>query len=240
MTKKYNGKLIFSTRNEQGAIEVVETATLRNLHFGTPVIQSSMFLNDFFALEMEYNRVMMLALLYHSRPVRALFLGLGGASKPKFLWRYFPSCTCDIIEINPSVIEVAELFFETPKDKRFNIIQEDAAQFIQKNSPAGYDLIFIDIYVAGGIAAAISAPSFFQACKKLLCPQGMLIWNMWSTTALPYLNACKEAFTHHRIAPVEESPNLIVFAWDSLPPATSPVTLQQLTGMDFPSLARRF
>ena len=82
--EKYDGTLIFEGKDRFGPVEVVDGPLLRTMHFGTPTIQSSMYLNDPIALEMEYNKVMMLGLVFNPNPESALFLGLGGDPSQNF------------------------------------------------------------------------------------------------------------------------------------------------------------
>jgi spermidine synthase len=78
--KKYGGTLLFQASDAHGSAEVVEDKNLRHLHLGTSVQQSSMFLNDPYALEMEYTQKMAASVLLFPNPQSALFLGLGGGS----------------------------------------------------------------------------------------------------------------------------------------------------------------
>lgn len=246
--KKYNGELLFQISNELGTVEVVDGPQLRTLHFGNSIIQSSMYRCDPYALEMEYCQVILLSLLFNPFPQKALFLGLGGGSQPKFLWKYFPSCLIDCVEYNPLVIDVCYRFFELPQDTRLTIHCEEAFQFLKQHQQQLYDFIFIDLYVEEGMSKTMGDPDFFKACFYCLREGGVLVWNLWRTSAQELI----EQSVHHLttyfgrnllILTVQESLNFIVYAFKPPVPilrlqeAYSRLeSLSQKTGMDFVKL----
>jgi spermidine synthase len=243
--KKYDGKLIFHQRNQLGDIEVVDGPLLRTLHFGTPVVQSSMYLDDPFALEMEYNRVMMLGLLFNPNPQKALFLGLGGGSKSKFLWKYFTECHVDAVEYNPLVIDVCTRYFDVPRDDRFAIYAEEATVFLSRSLEPQYNFIFIDLYIDSGMSEAVGENDFFEACFNQLKEGGVLVWNLWRSSPKELIESSVGNLAHFfgqdlLILPIQESLNYILMAFkkptptDSLKVITHQAEkLTRKTGMDF-------
>lgn len=244
---KVQGQIIFKGKDLYTQVEVIDTPTLRHLHFGTPIIQSSMFHQDPYALEMEYNQVMMLALLCHPHPTSALFLGLGGGSKPKFLWRYFPALHCHSVEISPLVIETAQTYFYLPQDERFTV-QCCSAEHYLTNALECFDLLFVDLYLSDRMASAPGEPHFFSRCKDRLNQGGILIWNLWSSTPhamiTKALNHLETLFEEVLLFKVEESPNLILICKDrnflsQKELERQAVKLTAQTGMDFTTLTRK-
>ena len=241
-----NRKLIFSGEDQYTKLEVFDTRTLRNLHFGTSIIQSSMFLQDPYELEMEYNQVMMLALLYHSSPQSALFLGLGGGSMPKFLWRYFPKIQQHTVEISPLVIQTAKKFFLLPEDNRLSNECISAEKYMEKVFLDTFDLIFVDLFLSNQMAKAPIDPEFFISCKERLNEGGILVWNVWSSTP-PHLlvesfQQIKSLFENVFLVQVEESPNLILIGMEKsgtidLENRAKELTAQ--TGLDFAKLMKK-
>ena len=69
----------------------------RCLHFSrSRGIQSSMILADPARLDLKYSQTMIAALALHRDPREVLLIGLGGASIPKFLQKYYPELKLDI------------------------------------------------------------------------------------------------------------------------------------------------
>src|SRR5512142_1132558 len=101
------------------AIEVSEEAGVRSLHFGSDWVQGAMRIARPFALELEYTREMMAALLLRPHgdwPRRVLLIGLGAGSLTKFLWRHRPLAKLTVVEINPAVVPAARQYFKVPDD----------------------------------------------------------------------------------------------------------------------------
>ncbi len=242
---------IFRGRDPYTSVEVIDDPPLRLLHFGTSVSQSSMYIDDPFKIEMEYNQVMLLALAYNPAPKKVLFLGLGAGAKQKFLWKYF-SCEVHSIELSPLVIEVGHRFFKIPEDPRMIIHQEDALQFLRGDDTNVYDYVFVDIYDEKGMSSVIASPDFFILCRKKLTPEGVLVWNLWRSTqqdvmenSMRYLT---EAFaSSYKILTVEESLNLILYAFAHSLSHTMSLNiinenaheLSRKTGLDFNSFLSR-
>lgn len=249
--EKYEGKLIFEGKDRYGPVEVVEGPLLRTLHFGTPTIQSSMYLNDPIALEMEYNRVMMLCLLFHPEPESALFLGLGGGSLSKFLWKHFSNCNVEAVEISPLVIRISHKYFEVPKDSRCVIYRDDAIHFLRSLEEDQYDLIFVDLFDEGGMSKVLQKPKLFQGCMHKLKSGGILIWNMWRTSSKEMIEEALTNLTNSfgnniLVLPNDESLNFVILAFK---PPVHPYTFEEvmtnakklkgITQLDFPKILSR-
>jgi spermidine synthase len=214
---KYHGRLIFQGHDAFTSVEVVQAGGLYTLHFGSPVAQSSMYLEDPFKVEMEYNQVMLLSLIYNYQPTKVLCLGLGGGAKQKFLWKHF-SCQVVTVEISPLVIDVGYRFFEIPHDDRMKIIQQDALEFLQRPHQVLYDFIFLDLYDAEGMCAIIGESPLFQLCRNILTSEGILVWNLWRSTKQYVMENCifrliNALGQNYKILTVNESLNFIIYAF---------------------------
>lgn len=194
--KRYEGELIFEGHDAFGTVEVVDAPPLRTLHLGTPTIQSSMYLDDPYALEMEYLRKMALALVFKPTPRRALFLGMGGGCLPKFIWKYIPECHVDAVDISPLVIEVCRRFFQLPEDMRLQVYESDALHFLQGvvSNDHRYDILFVDLFSSQGMAPVLDDTQFFDACHQVLNDNGILVWNVWRSAAKDQLQRLFDRF----------------------------------------------
>jgi spermidine synthase len=180
---KYNGLLIHQSHDDDGILEVIERGGIRSLHFGSPSRQSSMKIAEPYQLELDYARAMASWLLFKDTlEDDALIVGLGGGSLAKHLLYHFPDCHLDAIEYRQSVVKVARSHFGLPLDRRLKIIIGDGAQHIQQRIETHaqhYSLIFIDAFDHEGMAPAICNEAFFNGCKQLLKPDGLLLVNLW-------------------------------------------------------------
>ncbi|HEX8986674.1 MAG TPA: fused MFS/spermidine synthase [Rhodocyclaceae bacterium] len=164
-------------------IEISEEAGVRSLHFGSDWVQGAMRIARPFALELEYTREMMAALLlrpHRDWPGRALLIGLGAGSLAKFLWRYRPHAKLTVVEINPAVVPAARQYFKVPDDPaRLRIEIGDGAQYVARPGPA-FDLILVDGFDADARPGQLDTPAFYLNCKARLSDEGILSTNLLS------------------------------------------------------------
>jgi len=181
---KYEGLLVHQEYDEQGVIEIVETAGVRALHFGTSPRQSSMLIGAPNELHSTYARSMMVWLLFKEQPNDVLMVGLGGGLLTKYLLYHFPGCQIHTIEFRQAMVKIARRFFTLPLESRLKIKIGDGALHIKQQSletPEKHDLIMIDAFDHVGMADTMQGVSLFAACKELLTDEGLLVINLWGT-----------------------------------------------------------
>ncbi|MFM8331403.1 MAG: hypothetical protein ACKN9T_06915, partial [Candidatus Methylumidiphilus sp.] len=173
--QRHGGELIYHARDDDGALEVVDSHGVRALHFGTPPRQSALSLNDPQRLELAYVRAMLSPLLFADNPQNALVIGLGGGSMARFLLEQFPACQVDAVERRAKVTLIAHAFFGLPRDPRLRVFTADAClqvDALARQTTPAYDLILIDAYDHIGMDTSINAIGFIGGCARLLRPQG--------------------------------------------------------------------
>lgn len=243
MVEKYGGELRFEGKDEKTHVEVVDKEHIRTLHFDTPVEQSSMFLNDPFALEMEYIRMMAFTLLFNPEAKKVLCLGLGGGALPKFIWKYFPKVEVTVVEYSELVIEVASRFFEVPQDPRLKICHSEGVTFLQHNAEL-YDFIFVDLYISTGISPSSTTAHFFELCYKNLSPQGILVWNLWGSSQKELIHVKKVFGSNYFMLSNDERTNSIVTAYKEIPrfDRLAPLAkkLKETSKVDFTKVLKKY
>ena len=179
------------------SIEVSEDAGVRYLHFGSSWIQGAMRVARPYALELEYTREMMAALLLRPEaegwPRRVLQIGLGAGSITKFLWRQRPESRLTVVEINPAVVGAAYASFRLPNDPdRIHIEVADGVRFVEEDQ-GEYDLILVDGFDDKARAGKLDAVPFYAACRRRLANDGLMVVNLLPTLArLQQAASCKE------------------------------------------------
>lgn len=164
---------------------VEETAGCLQLRFDMATVQSAMRLADPNALELEYTRTMMRCLLFNAQPKSVLIIGFGGGSLAKYCYKTLPNADITALEINPHVVALRERFLVPPDSARFRVLQADGAAFVHHavKSKAQYDTVLLDAFHFDGAPAAIISAGFFQACRSILSPRGVLVVNLDSEPA---------------------------------------------------------
>jgi len=162
------------------SITTSEEGGVRYLHFGSRWIQGAMRIARPWALELEYTREMMLALLLRPAPRwprSVLLIGLGAASLPKFLYRNQPGAALTVIEIDAAVVNVAAQFFKLPDDpRRLTIEIADGHDYVAATD-RNFDLIVVDGYDAKCRAGMLDTLPFYCNCRARLTGQGLLVTN---------------------------------------------------------------
>lgn len=216
----YNGLVVHQAQSDEGIIEVVDIGDTRSMHFGTLPRQSSMSIRTPHTLELTYTEAMMACLLIKADPKKVLVVGLGGGSLVKFLLYHFPECQIEVIEYRQDVIDVAQTYFNVPKnDSRLTIHRGDGYLFVQQRhfeSEYHYDLLLVDAYDQTGMAASVSVQAFFDACAGLLTADGIMSINLWGSDKLLFnqsMTRINQSFEDRTmILPVENKGNVIGLA----------------------------
>lgn len=218
---KYDGLVIHESHDDNGIIEIIERNGIRSLHFGSSSRQSSMQLDDSDALVLEYLRAMNCWQLFKETPDVALLLGLGGGSLAKYLLRHFSDCSLYVIECRESVVKIARTYFRLPHDLRLDIIIDDGGNYIRQRTRThrdSFSMIFIDAFDYEGLSPSLNNMAFFDACKTLLKPDGILIINLWDTNKSlyeTYREWLNQAFNSKILClPVRTRGNVICFAFN--------------------------
>lgn len=162
-------------------IEISEEAGVRYLHFGSDWVQGAMRIARPWALELDYTREMMAALLLRPEPEwprKVLLIGLGAASLTKFLYRHRPQAKLTVVEIEPAVVAAARQFFKLPEDpKRLKIEIADGVAWLADCNKS-FDLILLDGFDADARAGALDTLPFYRACRAHLNDTGLLSVNL--------------------------------------------------------------
>ncbi len=155
---------------------VLDSGGERYLRFDS-TFQSGMKLDDPYATVFQYTDYLQLGLAYAPSTRRVLFIGLGGGSATKRMWRDFPSLQLDVVELDPDVVQAARRWFELPQDPRLTVTSEDGRRFLQR-SDERWDMIVIDAYVSDSIPFHLATAQFFELVQSRLTPGGVVVSNV--------------------------------------------------------------
>ena len=213
------------------SIEISEKEGVRYLHFGSRWIQGAMRIARPWALELEYTRDMMTALLLRSAPRwprNVLLIGLGAASLTKFLYRNRPQARLTVVEIDAAVVNAAAHFFKLPDDpKRLTVEIGDGHDYVAATDRE-FDLILVDGYDAKSRVGMLDTLPFYCNCRARMGEQGLLAANFLNARRglAAGLERMSEAFSDRAIAlPHCASGNVIAVAAAGEPVDLAPAEL---------------
>ena len=197
---------------------VSESAGVRYLHFSSHWIQGAMRVARPWALELDYTREMMAALLLRPDPEwprSALLIGLGAGSLTKFLYRHRPAARLTVVEIDAEVVDVARRHFKLPDDdERLDIVIDDGASWLA-GSPRKFDLILVDGFDENARTGLLDTLPFYLNCKARLSSAGLLATNLLSKRkgVRKSMERIEAAFDGRALAfPSCDSGNVVAFA----------------------------
>jgi spermidine synthase len=191
---------------------------VRTLHVGGEAIQSSMRLEDPYALALDYTRCMMAFLLFHAEPREALMIGLGGGSLAKFLLKNLRRTRTKVVELDPRVVAAAREHFALPPDgERLSVEMGDGAEALE---PECCDLLMIDAFEDELHVPRLASREFYDGAFLALREPGALVVNFMDDDPKfdLTLERLERAFGGAVVVmPALYDPNIIAFALKGAP-----------------------
>jgi spermidine synthase len=144
---------------------------------------------------------------------RLLFLGGGGYTLPRSIEASCPTCTIDVVEIDPAVTRVATDYLGVNPHGRIHTINADARWFVM-NARQKYDAIFCDAFNDLSIPFHLTTREFNAEVARLLERDGFVAANVIDNyqrgAFLPaYVNTIRSVFGAQNVALLGEWPATI-------------------------------
>lgn len=172
-------QILYEASDAWGAITVADDGECRVLGFCPNDEQSRCLKRAPYILQHEYTQAMLLVLLF-CQPRRVLVLGIGGGSLVTALHHHIPGIRITAVELRAKVIEVAYRFFQMPRSKRVQVVEQDADRFLSGEAVPKVDVVFADLYHSTGVDAVQLRADFIARCADVLKPEGWLVLNCWN------------------------------------------------------------
>jgi spermidine synthase len=201
-------------KQEEPSIAVSDARGVRTLHVGGEAIQSSMRLDDPYALALDYTRCMMAFLLFHPEPRKALMIGLGGGSLAKFFYKHLRKASTRVIELDRRVVAAAREHFALPPDgARLRIEIGDGAEAL---TPECCDVLVVDAFEDELHVPRLASGEFYDGAFLALTEPGALVVNFMNDDPKLdlTLQRLERAFGGAVICmPALYDPNILAFAF---------------------------
>ena len=118
------------------------------------------------------------------QPSNALILGLGSGTIAGLMTRRWGSLPITGVERDPAVAWLARHEFGLDGLPHVRIVVDDAFDFVRDCSEQ-FDIICVDLYVAGKMSHGVLGASFLTDVARLLSPDGVATFNFWRSSYLP-------------------------------------------------------
>jgi spermidine synthase len=141
--------------------------------------------------------------------LRALFVGGGGYTFPRYMEAVYPDSEIDVIEIDPGVTEVAHQVLGLARDTRIVTYNQDARLFLEEEPVGRYDLIMGDAFNDYSVPYHLTTREFNERVRTWLADDGLYFVNMIDGPRgdflRAYLHTLGQTFDHVYLVPTIES-----------------------------------
>jgi spermidine synthase len=131
-------------------------------------------------LFLPYSQLMVSSLALASEPKRGLILGHGGGSIAKWLAKTWPALELDVVEFDPTVVRMAEEFFDYHAPANHHVSVKDGRAFLNGTDHT-YDVMWIDAFARDMIPFHLTTVEFFSLVRAHLNPDGVVAVNLASS-----------------------------------------------------------
>lgn len=141
------------------------------------------------------------------RPLRAMFIGGGGYTFPKYLEAVYPGSQLEVAEIDPGVTQTAHERLGLPLDTSIRTANVDARLFLANLDPAKrYDLVLGDAFNDYSIPYHLTTREFNDLVAAHLSVDGLYAVNLidgrHTEFLRAYLRTARLTFAHVYLVPV--------------------------------------
>ena len=137
-------------------------------------------------LQLEYARLVVAIIdgcRDRGRAVRALHLGAGGLTIPRYLGATRPGSTQHVVELHRELLEFVLAVLPLAEGTELTVEYDDARAAVERaaRTGGGYDVAIVDVFSGNVAPRHLSTAEFFVALRQLLAPDGITIVNALAT-----------------------------------------------------------
>ncbi len=183
------------------------------------LVHSYSSLDDPTRLVYGYEQIYAEATAYQAQrrsPLRALFIGGGGYTFPRYMEALYPDSLIDVVEIDPGVTRIAYELLGLRRDTRVITYNQDARMFLAGEPARKYDLVMGDAFNDYSVPYHLTTREFNERVRAWLADDGLYMVNLIDGPRRDFLRAyaatLQQTFSHVYIAPAvrtwRESPRV--------------------------------
>ena len=137
-------------------------------------------------LQLEYARLVVAIVdgcRAHGEPIRALHLGAGGLTIPRYLGATRPGSAQHVVELHRELLEFVLDVLPLEEGTELTVEYDDARVAVERaaRSGGGYDVAVVDVFSGSVAPRHLSTAEFFTSLGGLLASDGIIIVNTLAT-----------------------------------------------------------
>ncbi len=142
-------------------------------------------------------------------PLRALFIGGGGYTFPRYMEAIYPASRLDVVEIDPDVTRVAHDLLGLARDTEIASFNEDARIYLERAPDRQYDLVMGDAFNDYSVPYHLTTREFNERVRAWMSDDGLYLVNMIDGLHRDFLRAyihtLQQTFAHVYVIPASPS-----------------------------------
>jgi spermidine synthase len=182
-TSRSTGTLVYEVTSPYHHIRVIDEAGIRTLFFDAGM-ETRMSLRNGLEGHFEYIDFFHMPWLWNTQITNVLMIGLGGGSAQRAFQFYYPDVAFRTVELDPTVVRVAQEYFNVRESENHKIEVSDGRVFLRRSS-AHYDVILLDAYIGDRYGSSIpqhlATREFFELARDHLTTNGVVAYNVIGT-----------------------------------------------------------
>ncbi|OFL64419.1 MULTISPECIES: spermidine synthase [unclassified Brevibacterium] len=111
-------------------------------------------------------------------PLRAVHIGAGGCSLPRWIDAHCPGSRQTAIDIDATLLKYVREWFDLPKKPRLALRAGDGALEIRSFRPSSLDVLVRDAFAGSITPPPLATRDFFDQCAHVLAPSGTFLVNI--------------------------------------------------------------
>lgn len=121
-----------------------------------------------------------------NQPIRALHLGAGALTLPRYLQATRPGSTQTVVEFEPDLIPLVTSELPLPAGTDLTVLTGDARSELQAMEGQHFDAIVLDIFTGANTAAHLTGEDFYRELLGRLSERGVLLVNIGDDDGLQF------------------------------------------------------
>lgn len=123
------------------------------------------------------------------QPLRALHLGGGGFTLPRYVAATRPGSRSDVAEVDAGLVALARKHLGLRTSRELRVRVADGREVLERARPAHYDLVVLDAFVGIDVPPQLATVEAAAAARRALAPSGALAVNVIDAPPLPAARA---------------------------------------------------